>query len=171
VTRKLFVVVAVLAFTGLSALGQSKPSIQGVWRAVEVTVTNPNPAAGLLGKGTHTSVQPSLLIFTNKHYSTTADQAAKPRPTTQFKVLTKPTAEEMQAQWGPFAANAGTYELSGNALTRRPMVAKNPLVQGSKGVTRSTIKMDQNTLWITTAENAGTGKIQYPSTIKYTRVE
>jgi hypothetical protein len=50
-------------------------------------------------------------------------------------------------------------------------VAKNPLVQGSKGVTRSTIKMDQNTLWITTAENAGTGKIQYPSTIKYTRVE
>jgi hypothetical protein len=171
VTRKLFVVVAAIAFTGLSVLGQSKPSIQGVWRVVEVTVTNPNPAPGLLGKGTQTTVQPSLLIFTNKHYSTTADQAAQPRPTMQFKVLTKPTAEEMQAQWGPFAANAGTYELAGNTLTRRPMVAKNPLVQASKGVTRSTIKMDQNNLWITTTENAGTGKVEYPSTIKYSRLE
>jgi hypothetical protein len=171
VTRKLFVVVAVLAFTDLSVLGQSKPSIQGVWRAVEVTVTNPNPAPGFLAKGTHTSVQPSLLIFTSKHYSATTDTAARPRPTTQFKVPTKPTAEEMQAQWGPFAANAGTYELSGSTLTRRAMVAKNPLLQGSKGATRSTIKVDQNNLWITTTENAGTGKVEYPSTLKYARIE
>ena len=77
----------------------------------------------------------------------------------------------MQAQWGPFAANAGTYELSGNNLIRRPIVAKNPAVQASKSSTRSTIKLDQNNLWVTTTENAGTGKIEYPTTIKYVRVE
>ena len=101
--RKLLVVVAVLGLVGASLLAQSKPSIQGVWRPVEVTVTNsnPNPAPGVIGKGTHTNLQPGLLIFTGKHYSQMLDSGSKPRPTTDFKVAGKPTAEEMQAQWGP----------------------------------------------------------------------
>jgi len=168
--KRLFVVVAVLALTGIMVFGQSKPSIQGVWRTVEVTITNPNPAPGLLPKGTHTNLQPSLLIFTGKHYSTVTDTAAQPRPTAAFKVAGKPTAEEMQAQWGPFAANAGTFELSGTTLTRRAIVSKNPANQNGKILTRSTIKLDGNNLWITTTENV-TGKIANPATIKYVRVE
>ena len=122
--NRLIVVVGILALAGLSAHGQSKPSIQGVWRNVEVTITNPdgsgNPAG--LGKGTHTALQPGLLIVSGKHYSLMIDTAAKPRPTTPFKVLQKPTHEEMQSQWGPFQANAGTYELrdeSYNETNRR----------------------------------------------------
>lgn len=169
-TRKLFVVVAVLAISSVLALGQSKPSIQGVWRSVEVTITNPNPAPNALPKGTHTSLQPALLIFTGKHYSTVTDTGAKPRPTTPFKVAGKPTAEEMQSQWGPFAANSGTYELSGTTLTRRAIVAKNPAIQGGKNFSRSTIKLDGNNLWITQIETQ-TGKTENPATIKYVRVE
>lgn len=168
--KRLLAVVAVLAFTGVFVLAQSKPSIQGVWRVVEVTITNPNPAPGALPKGTHTNLQPSLLIFTGKHYSTTTDTAAQPRPAAGFKVAGKPTAEEMQAQWGPFAANAGTYELSGTTLTRRAIVAKNPAAQAAKNVTISTFKLDGNNLWLTTIET-GRGKVADPTTVKYVRVE
>jgi len=170
VTRQLFVVVAVLALSGLSVLGQSKPSIQGVWRPVEVTITNPNPAPGTFSKGTHTNLQPALLIFTGKHYSSVTDTASQPRPTTPFKVTGKPTAEEMQTQWGPFGANAGTFELSGTTLTRRAMVAKNPAIQGGKNFSRGTIKLDGNNLWITVVETQA-GKTENPATIKYVRVE
>lgn len=168
--KQLFVVVGILTLANMGVVGQSKPSIQGVWRTVEVTVTNPKPAPGLRAKGTYTELQPSLLIFTAKHYSTTTDTAVKPRPTTPFKDTAKPTPEEMQSHWGPFAANAGTYELSGTALTRRAIVAKNPANQNGKIVTRSTIKLDGNNLWITTSEGPA-GKVEYPSTIKYVRVE
>lgn len=173
-TRTLFLV-AVLTILLVSSpsktlLAQSKSSIQGVWRPVEVTITNPNPQPGLLAKGTHTNIQPGLLIFTGKHYATVTDTAATARSTSGFKVAGKPTAEEMQTQWGPFAANAGTYELVGTTLTRRAIVAKNPANQHQKVVTRSTIKLDGNNLWITTTENA-TGKIANPSTVKYVRVE
>jgi hypothetical protein len=80
-TKKLFVVVAVLAAINAMGLGQTKPSLQGVWRPVEITVTNPNPPPIARPKGTHTNLQPGLLIFTAKHYSMTADSAAEPRPT------------------------------------------------------------------------------------------
>jgi hypothetical protein len=109
--KHLFVVVAVLSLVGASLVGQSKPSIQGVWRLVEITVMSPTPTTGGLPKGTHTNLPPSLLMFTGKHFSLVAETGGKSRPTTPFKVTGKPTAEEMQTQWGPFAANAGTYEL------------------------------------------------------------
>lgn len=171
-TRKLFlvVVVATFAVTSLSLLGQSKPSIQGVWRPVEVTITHPSAQPGQLPKGTHTNLQPGLLIFTTKHYSSVIDNGATARPTSGFKIAGKPTAEEMQAQWGPFAANAGTYELVGTTLTRRAIAAKNPANQHQKVVTRSTIKLDGNNLWITTTENV-TGKVANTSTVKYVRAE
>lgn len=167
--KKVAFFLAVLAAAGSPLSAQTKNSIQGVWRPVEVTITNPNPAPGGLGKGTHTNLQPALLIFTGRHFSQVLDTAGKPRPTTPFKVAGKPTAEEMQSQWGPFGATAGTYEVSGTTLTMRPMVSKNPAIQG-KGFTRSTIRLDGKTLVITGVENQA-GKIEYPNTVKYERVE
>jgi hypothetical protein len=165
-----FIVVAVLTLSGVVGLAQSKPSIQGVWRRAEVTVTNPNPAPGAFPKGTHTNVQPGLLIFTAKHYSSANDVGAKPRPKTPFKVDGKPTAEEMLAAWDPFQANSGTYELTGTTLTVRPIVAKNPVLQAG-GSIRYTVKHDGNNLWLTAIENSATGKFANAATVKYTRVE
>ena len=165
--KQLFVVVGVLVVVTITAWGQTAPSIQGVWRRVEVTVTNPNPAPGALAKGTHTNIQPGLLIFTGKHYSVQIDGAAKPRPS--FKVAAKPTAEEMSAASGPYTANSGTYEISGSTLTMRPMVAKNPDGQG-KATNRATVKVEKDNLWFTLIENV-TGKLANPTTAKYVRVE
>jgi hypothetical protein len=166
VTKRLFVVMAVLAVIDAVVLGQAKPSLQGVWRAVELTVTNPNPPPNARPKGTHTNLQPQLLIFTEKHYSLTADTAVEPRPTTPVKEQGKPTLEELQARWGPFGAQAGTYEVSGDTLTTHPIVAKAPALQG-KAVTRATIKLDGNNLWVTVVEGAR-GKVQNPGTVKCT---
>jgi hypothetical protein len=167
--RPILVVVAIVALSIGLLHAQSKSSIQGVWRPVEVTITNPNPNPAGLGKGTHTNVQPALVIFTGKHYSQILDTAGKPRPTMPFKVPLKPNADEMQSQWGPFAASAGTYELSGTTLTTRQIVSKNPSVQG-KGFVRYTIKFDGQNLWTTSTDNSQ-GKIEYPVTIKFVRVE
>jgi hypothetical protein len=106
-----------------------------------------------------------VLIVTPKHYRMILDTAGKPRPTTPIKVPQKPTYEEMQSQWGPFQANSGTYELSGTTLTLRQIVAKNPALQ-TKGFTRYTIKLDGQNLWATLVETSGTGKIEYPATVK-----
>ena len=167
--KKILVVVAVLVVAGISVLGQAKPSIQGVWRQVEITSTNPVTPAGGFSKGTHTNMQPGLLVFTGKHYTIIRDTGTKPRPTTAFKVADKPTAEEMLAAWGPLQAGSGTYELSGTTLTTRNIVSKTPSLQG-KGLTRYTIKLDSQNLWATVVENMD-GKVEYPVTIKYVRVE
>lgn len=79
--------------------------------------------------------------------------------------------EELQAQWGPFVANAGTYEISGSTLTLRAVVAKNPRNQGKDNVARLTAILDGNTLSLTPIENSEAGRIAAPVTIKYVRVE
>ena len=167
--KRLFVVVAALAFTGVSIFGQTKASIQGVWRPVEVTITNPTPAPGTFSKGVHTDVQPGLLIVTAKHYSTMNDTAAKPRPTVPFKDVNKPTLAEAQSQWGPFNANSGTYEVSGTTMTRHAIVAKNASIQGGKNFSRYTFKLEGNNLWLTQTETQD-GKAQNAATVKYVRV-
>jgi hypothetical protein len=164
------VAVAALVLSSVVVFAQSKPSIQGAWRVVEVTVTNPNPTYGSQPKGTHTNVQPGLAIFTERHYSITADTAAIPRPVTPFKVAASPTAEEAIPRWGPFIAHAGTYELSQNAITARPIVNKASPAQGGNYFFRVSFKLDGNNLWITEVENSN-GKTANPVTVKYVRVE
>jgi len=170
VTKTLFVGAAVLALTGVSLVGQSKPSIQGVWKPVEVTITTTTTNPGTLPKGTHTDLQPGLVIFTAKHYALLIDSGAKPRPALPVGDVAKQTTEMLQDAWGPFAANAGTYEISGTTLTTHPLVAKNPANQTGKTFTRYSIKFDGNYLWTTQAET-GRGKVPNPMTTKFVRVE
>ena len=172
VKRMLTRIVLVAVVMPMSA--QSKPSIQGVWRVIEITITD-SPAGrqdpfDAFPVGTHTSFQPELMIFTGRHYSRTTDTAAQPRPTTPYKTPGKPTLEELLAEWGPFAANAGTYEISGTTLTLRAIVAKNPRAQGEKNFTRLTVKLDENNLWLTPIDTQA-GKIPNPVTSKYVRIE
>ena len=164
--------VVTLAMAPITA--QTTPSIEGVWRLVELTITD-SPAGrqdpfGAFIAGTHTSLQPDLMIFTRRHYSRTTDTAAQPRPTAGYKIPGKPTVEELQAEWGPFVANAGTYEVSGTTLTLRAIVAKNPRAQNTNNFTRLAIKLDGNSLWLTPVGNEA-GQIPNPVTGKYVRVE
>src|SRR5215204_5460245 len=99
--RMLTLIVLVAVVLPVSA--QPKQSIQGVWRVVEITITD-SPAGrrdpfGEFPAGTHTNFQPELVIFTGRHFSRTTDTAAKPRPTSPYKTPGKPTLEELQAEW------------------------------------------------------------------------
>ena len=167
--RILVAVAASLAF-GAPLVAQSKPSIVGVWKPVEITVTAPTGNPDLLPKGTHTNLQPGLVIFTAKHYALLIDSSAKPRPVLPVGEAAKQTAQMLQDAWGPFAANAGTYEVSGTMLTTHPLVAKNAGNQAPKSFAHYTIKFDGNYLWATQVES-GRGKVANPTTTKYVRVE
>ena len=172
VTRLLVLIILVAIVMPVSA--QSTPSIKGVWRVVERTITDSSTGRqdpfGAFPVGTHTTLQPELMIFTGRHYSRTTDTAATPRPTAPYKTPGKPTLEELQAEWGPFAANAGTYETSETTVTLRAIVAKNPRGQRDTNFTKLTFKLDGNNLWLTPVETEG-GPIANPVTSKYVRVE
>jgi hypothetical protein len=68
-----------------------------------------------------TSPQPSVRIFTQRHYSFNDVTGDKPRP--ELPVAPQPQATEKQLAdaFGPFTGQAGTYEVSGNEITVRPV--------------------------------------------------
>lgn len=134
---------------------QPSPTIQGAWRTVEVTTTGP-------GGSTNTSPQPSLVLFTGKYYSVVSVMSAEARP--PFQDPANVTPEEALAVWGPFVAQAGTYETADESLTVRPQVAKNPsaMVPGVAFV--FSFRLDGDTLTVTTSgEN--------PTTLRLERVD
>src|SRR5215831_6377493 len=78
--------------------------LEGVWQVMDV---GGQTAAG-------------VYIFTGKHYSIVFATTDRP----QVDDTSKATADELRAMWGPMAANAGTYDVSGNLVTIRPIVMK-----------------------------------------------
>jgi hypothetical protein len=109
-----------------------------------------------------------LYIFTSgNHYSIMF--ATRNRP--QIDDTNKASADELRAMWGPMAANAGTYEVSGNLVTIRPIVAKIPsvMVPGANEVYAFTI--DGKTLSLTQQRNSRGVTVQNANTVHLTRVE
>lgn len=143
----------------------SKPgSVQGVWEAVQVTMTGPSPR-------TITIPEPraNLTILTAKHYSRVEVHAEGPRPAP--KDIANATADELRAVWGPFFGEAGTYEITdGNTITMRPVAAKNPAAMAPGAFTTHTFRMQGDTLWVTDQRNQN-GPIANPVTAKLVRIE
>ena len=81
--------------------------------------------------------QPSIYLFTKKHYSITYVSSDAPRPA--MDDLSKATAAELRSVFvDSFIANAGTYEMKDGKLTTRPTVAKSPgFMQDGNFVTMS----------------------------------
>ena len=152
--------VALPAFT-IGVRGHTEPaSIQGGWRTVEVTVPGPN------GR-TFTNTQPNLTIVTAKHYSRVEIHAEGPRPI--LADADKATADDLRAAWGPFFAEAGTYEVAGTLMTMRPIVAKNPAAMVRGAYRTYTFKLAGDTIWVT-AQGSEKGPVDQVK-IKAVRVE
>jgi len=151
-------------------------SLRGVWRNTERVIpatTRPGDRLDPFAHvpvGRQTDVQPGLLIFTDTHYSRTTDIAVQPRPTTGYATAGKPTLEELQARWGPFAANAGTYEVSGDTVTLRAIVSKEPRDQAPGGFARLRVTLEGDVLSLTPVERTE-GPIAAGVTSRYVRVE
>ena len=163
-TKSLFAVLTVGLLATQGAGAHSKlESIQGVWQAVEVTIT---------GQGARTITipqpRPNLTILTAKHYSQLHDDAERPRPVLANAATA--SADELRAAWGSFAGDAGTYEIAGNVITMRPVVAKNPAAMAPGAFISYSYTLDGNTLRVTQQRNQN-GAIANPVTIKVVRVE
>lgn len=147
-------VVGIVAAATDVGFSQAKPSasIQGAWKVAEIVTTGANAV-------TNTNPQPSLYIFTNRHYSITSVNGAQVRPKAEAaktpSALT--TAEKLARyeEWNAFTANAGTYEIKGTTLTRHPLVAKNVAAMTTNPPTVAEFTLEGNTLTLTTKSAAG----------------
>lgn len=107
---------AVVSLTACAAESQPQPpSLVGAWRIVEVTT----PDGQVNG-----APQPSLYIFTPRHYSMLRLNGTEPRPlmsdtATRYTI----TDAEMRTIVNPFIGNAGTYEVQGPILIASPIVS------------------------------------------------
>src|SRR5215813_8737736 len=125
--------------------------LEGVWQVRDV---GGQPAAG-------------GYIFTGKHYSMMVATTDRP----QIDDTSKATADELRAMWGPMAANAGTYDVSGNLVTIRPIVAKIPVVMKPGANEVYAFRIEGNTLSFTQQRNARGVTVQNASTTRLMRVE
>ena len=148
-------VVAVLLSVSTVGFGQGKaaaPSVEGVWKIAEVVTTGANAA-------TNASPQPSLIIFAQGHYSYVSVNGTTPRPTVADAKdpnnLTDAEKIARYEQWNLFSANAGTYDVKGTTITRRPLVAKNPAVMTTSPPIVQEFKLDGDTLWLISKSAAG----------------
>jgi hypothetical protein len=165
VTKLLFGVLTVGLLTSQGIAGQSKrESIQGVWQAVEVTITGPGARTIAIPEP-----RPNLTILTARHYSRVEDHSERPRPI--LADVTKASADELRAAWGPFVGEAGTYEVTtDNQMTMRPISAKNPAVMGPRVFITYSYRLDGDTMWVTQQRNEN-GPFANPVTVKVVRVE
>jgi hypothetical protein len=136
---------AILCILPLTSQAQTKApaALQGVWKVAEVEVTG-------AGAYVNSTPQAGLLFFTTKYYSNMSVQGRGPRPAVETAKdpahLTDAEKLARFAQWSLFTANAGTYEVKGDTVMYRPIVAKNESVM-AQGPTAVRFKVDGNTLW------------------------
>ena len=148
-----WLLVTLLLVAPASTFAQSKaPSIEGVWKITSVVTTGANAA-------TNNRSQPSLIIFTKGYYSYISVNSDAPRPSTPApKDPNKPTDAEMRAAyaiWNPLTAQAGTYQFTGNTLTRRPTVAKNVAVMTTNPPIVQQVKIEATKLTLVAKSAAG----------------
>jgi len=161
---RLLIVFAVI-LGGAAIAAQSAPTsrarVQGVWRIAEFAhYTEP----------TNSRPQPSLYLFTGRHYAMLRVTSSAPRvaPVDPDRA----SAAELLAVWGNngFIANAGTYEIEGEHLIIRPVVAKDPGVMTSDFYTVYAMRFEGDLLVL--SEVRDTKKIApYPTTFKLSRLE
>ena len=162
--RLLFAALSVGLLTSQGSAQQPPPqSIQGVWRIVEATISGPG-ARTIAFAG-----RPNLTIITARHYSRVEVQSDGPRPI--LADVSKASADELRAAWGPFVSEAGTYEVApGGVVTMRPIASKNPAIMGQGVFITYAYKLDGDTLSLTQQRNQN-GLFANPFALKLVRVE
>lgn len=137
-----------------------RAAFEGVWRTVEVVVQGPTHQ--VFGPGA------TLAVFHGRHYSRVEVHADRARP-----MLVDPaaaSADELRAVWGPFVAEAGTFDLSGNVVTMQALVAKNPAAMMNGATSAYTYERSGDTLTLTQVRTHA-GPVPAPVTVKLVRVE
>jgi hypothetical protein len=140
---------------------QTVPPVYGVWQVVEQSSDGKIASGSSLGLGFH--------IYTPRYFAVVRESGTPPRPQLGGAATTADTATAAQllAAWGPLVAQVGTYELAGDLITERVLVAKDVAnMQAGSAETVRRYRLDGNTLTIEPRE-AKTGGV----TLKLIRVE
>ena len=139
----------------------SREAVRGVWRIEAFThFTDP----------TNTQPQPSLYLFTAKHYAMLRVTSDTPRVAPVDPNVA--SAAELLAMWGNngFIANGGTYELSGGRLVIRPVVAKDPHVMSADVFIEYAVTFEGDALVLAELRD-NKGPAPYPTTFRLRRIE
>jgi hypothetical protein len=143
------------------------PPVYGVWQVVEQTRDGRTISGSNLGLGFH--------IYTPKYFAIVRETGTPPRPgvtgadaaTASTAAVNTATAAQLLAAWGPFVAQVGTYEVAGDLVTERVLVAKDVAnMQSAAAETVRRYRLEGNTLTIEPREAKGAG-----ATLKLIRVE
>jgi len=138
-----------LTATGSSIMTGAENPLQGSWQVM-------NPGNAMAG----------IFIFSGKHYSMMAASTDRPDITD----LSKATADDLRALYGPMVGNAGEYEIAGNQVTIRPVVAKIPVVMKPGAYEVYEFKVENNNLTLTQRRNVR-GPVERGAVWTLTRVE
>jgi Lipocalin-like domain len=158
---KLSIGLLAIALSTANSYAQLKSTpLTGAWQITGATTAGPN--------GRATTKFPGVLIFTGKYYSRML--LASDQPRSPLKDQSTATAAELLAAWGPLTAASGTYEIVGDMLNLRPMIAKNPQVMAPGVIDAFTFKVEGNTLTMTAIRNAN-GPVANGTIFTYTRIE
>jgi hypothetical protein len=148
-TPLIVLVIAAVSFLAFRPSTTTNASaVEGVWKAVHVTT-----AAGEEIERT----TPNLMIFTATHYA-----SVRTNQPPREQLPDDPTDEQLLAAWRPFNASAGTYEVQGNEIHAKVIVAKDPNSTAEQRENTSTFEVDGDTL----IRTFGGGAV-----VRYTRVE
>jgi hypothetical protein len=131
--------------------------LDGAWRMVEIREAN----------GTVSRTQPGIRVFKDGYFGLVRVNGTSPRPAT---IPPNATPEEAMAVLGPFAAQAGTFEVSGQTVTERSLVAKNPAGMAPGNFARINWRIRGDSLWMTLVESQ-TGPATDQATRLYLRLK
>ena len=157
------IVACMVSFTFLlavpSALAQADKLV-GVWKLIEVQYpefpgAGPNPLSA-------TKPQPSIAVFTKKHFSMTLITGKEPR----LDTLKDPTKEQLVELFRTFSGTAGTYEVEGSTLTMHITVSWVPNYMNKPAPQE--FRFEGDNLVLTTASK---DPKTLPITMKFTRLE
>jgi hypothetical protein len=148
-----------VALVGVSAQSGRSP-LEGAWELQNVTFAKPDP--------TNPVTKPiGMIIFSGTNYSivyvTNSIRTPLPGDGTA-------TADQLRDIWGPLVANAGTFQVSGNTLTTRAKVAKNPRAMAPGAFGEFTFAIKGDTLTVTAVKN-DQGPVANPGTLQYVRAK
>ncbi len=141
-------VVAAGAFLAFRPMTTEVTAVEGVWKMIHVTTA----------EGDFDATQPSILLFTAGHYAALTVRGTEPRET----FPEEPTDEQRLAAWSRFFANAGTYEVTGNEIHTKVIVARDPNATAEQVERSSTFEVDGDTMVRTFSNGV---------VVTYTRIE
>jgi hypothetical protein len=132
--------------------------VEGAWRHVE----------GRTANGTVTNNQPGYRLYVDGYYAVVRVNGTTPRPALPDA---SGTAAQLQAVYGPYAAQLGTYEISGQSIIERPLVTLDPQgMTNPAAFVNQSFRVRADTLWVTNTANQNGPIAGGGTTGKYIRV-